>query len=387
MVQHSLRRLCAICAAITFLLGCTAPQLGPGPTATAELGPYWPTEGWRTSAPEQQGMDSAMLARMLGAIRDHDYAIDSVLVIRHGYLVADAYVHPFRAGTRHIIHSCTKSIVSALIGIAIDRGYIEGVDTPVLELFPERTVANLDAHKEAMTLAHLLTMTSGFDCQDSYLYGWRGLQELRQSEDWVQFALDLPMRDEPGTRFEYCNSASFLLSAILQQTTGKSALALAQEHLFGPLGISDIHWPANPQGINIGWGDLHMVPHDMAKIGYLYLKEGQWEGQQVVPSAWVEASTRRHIAATMSDGYGYQWWVDAAGFYMALGYAGQFIYVVPEKDLVAVFTSSLSDSDFYVPETLLKRYIMPAARSPSPLPANPDGVALLQSRVQALANP
>ena len=117
------------------------------------------------------------------------------------------------------------------------------------------------------------------------------------------------------------------------------------------------------------------------------MREGLWDGQQIVPSAWVEASTRRHTRATLSDGYGYQWWVDAAGFYMALGYAGQFIYVVPEKDLVVVFTSDLDDSDFFVPESLLKTYVIPAVRSATPLPANPDGVALLHSRIQALAKP
>ena len=301
--------------------------------------------------------------------------------------MADAYVHPFRPGSQHIIHSCTKSIVSALIGIAIDTGYIKGVDQPVLELFPERTAANLDANKRAMTLDDLLTMTPGFDCRDSYLYGWRGLNEMRKSEDWVQFVLDLPMREESGTRFEYCNSASFLLSAIIQNTTGMNALAFAEEHLFGPLGISDVRWPSNPQGISIGWGELRMRPHDMAKIGHLYLNEGLWDGQQVVPSEWVEASTRRHTPATLSDGYGYQWWVDAAGFYMALGYAGQFIYVMPEKDLVVVFTSDLGESDFFVPESLLKQYVIPAAESSTPLLANPDGVALLESRIEALARP
>jgi CubicO group peptidase (beta-lactamase class C family) len=324
---------------------------------------------------------------MMDAIRQRDHRIDSVLVVRNGYIVADAYVHPFRPGSRHIIHSCTKSIISALVGIAVDKGFIEGADQPVLELFPERTAAGLDANKKAMTLESLLTMTSGFDCQDSYLYGWRGLTEMRRSDDWVQFALDLPMREEPGTRFEYCNSASFLLSAIIQSSTGRSALAFAEEHLFGPLGITDVQWPSNPQGISIGWGDLRMIPRDMAKIGYLYMNDGLWDGRQIVPAAWVKASTRRHTRATLSDGYGYQWWVDAAGFYMALGYAGQFIYVVPEKDLVVVFTSDLAESDFFVPETLLKQYIIPAAESSTPLPENANGVALLDSRIRALANP
>lgn len=340
------------------------------------------------STPEEQGMDSTRLAAMLDVIKERDYDIDSVSIVRHGYMVLDATVYPFQPDTKHIIHSCTKSIVSALVGIAIGEGVIQGVDQPVLDIFSERVVANVDANKEAMTLEHVLMMANGLECRDSYLYRWRGLNQMRASGDWVQFVLDLPMSEAPGTRFEYCNGGSFLLSAIVQETTGQSAQAFAQEHLFGPLGIADVDWPANPRGISIGWGELRMRPHDMAKFGYLYLNRGQWEGRQVVPAAWAEASTRRHIAAgTLSDGYGYQWWVDDAGYTMALGYAGQYIVVVPDQDLVVVFASHLADQDFFVPETLLKVYILPAAESATSLPANPEGVALLEASTKTLATP
>jgi len=333
-------------------------------------------------------MDSGMLADMLAAIQEGDYGIHGLVVVRNGYVVLDAAVHPYEPGSRHIIYSCTKSVVSALVGIAVEEGYIEGVDQPVLSFFPGRTAANLDPDKEAMTLEHLLTMTAGLECRDSYLYGWRGLDEMREGEDWVQFMLDLPMAEPPGTRFEYCNGASFLLSAIVQETTGVSALAFAEEHLFGPLGISDVEWPSNPQGITIGWSDLYMTPRDMAKIGYLYLNEGRWDGEQVVPAAWVKASTRKQVSAgTLEDGYGYQWWVAEDGVYLALGYAGQFIFVVPDKDMAVVFVSDLEDEDFYVPQILLNDFIVPAAKSSAPLPQNPDGAAALESRVKALAVP
>lgn len=333
-------------------------------------------------------MDSEMLADMLETIEEQDYDIDSVVVVRNGYMVASATIFPFEPGSRHIFYSCTKSVVSALVGIAIDEGYIEGVDQPILDFFPERTSANLDANREAMTLEHVLTMATGLKCQDSYLYSWRGLEQMRQSKDWVQFMLDLPMAEDPGTRFEYCNGASFLLSAIIQETTGMSALAFANEHLFGPLGIIDAEWASNPQGISIGWSDLYLTPHDMAKIGYLYLNEGLWDGEQMVSADWVEASTHEHISAgTLEDGYGYQWWIDDAGIYMAVGYAGQFIFVIPDKDMVVVFVSDLEEQDFYVPQRLLNDFIIPAAKSASPLPDNPDGVALLESRTEALANP
>ncbi|MDY7039712.1 MAG: serine hydrolase domain-containing protein, partial [Chloroflexota bacterium] len=154
-------------------------------------------------------MDSEMLADMLDTIREQNYDIDSVLVVRNGYMVTDAYVHPFRPDAKHVIHSCTKSIISALVGIAIEEGYIEGVEQPVLDFFPERSVANLDEDKREMTLEHVLMMASGLECRDSYLYRWRGLNQMRESDDWVQFMLDLPLAEKPGTRFEYCNGASF----------------------------------------------------------------------------------------------------------------------------------------------------------------------------------
>ena len=325
-------------------------------------------------------MDSELLAEMFDAVQEEGYDIHTVTVIRNGYLVADAAIYPFNESAKHIIHSVTKSINSALIGIAIEQGYIESVQQPVLSFFPGRTAANLDARKEGMTLEHLLMMASGLECRDSYLYRWRGLNEMRQSDDWVQFMLDLPVAEAPGSRFEYCNGASFLLSAIVQETTGMSAAAYADAELFGPLGITDVIWPANPQGISIGWGEIRMRPHDMAKIGALYLNEGRWDGEQIVPAEWVAASTRKQIDATLQDGYGYQWWVSDDGRYMAIGYAGQFIFVVPEQELVVVFTSDLSENDFYGPQNLLDTFIIPAAVSSEALPANPAGAALLEAK-------
>jgi len=346
---------------------------------------YWPTGGWKSSTPEEQGMDSELLAEMLELINDRSYSTDSLTIIRNGYVVADATFYPFTSDTKHIIHSCTKSIVSALVGIAIDNGYIESVHQPVLSFFPEKTAANSDAVKETLTLEHLLMMASGLDCRDSYLYNWRGLNEMRASTDWVQYMLDLPMAADPGTQFEYCNGGSYLLAAIIQETTGLSALDYAKANLFGPLGITDVDWPASPEGVNYGWGEMFMKPHDMAKIGYLYLNDGGWEEKQIIPSTWVQASTSPQInAGTLSDDYGYQWWVDSGGYYMALGYDGQFIFVVPEKNMVVVFTSG---GDFPVPETLLNNFILPAAISEGPLTPNPDGVERLNALIQTSANP
>ncbi len=372
---------------IVLVAGCAQGVSIQAPSAAQRFALYWPTAGWRSSTPEEQGMDSDLLSEMLGMIQEQNYAIDSLTVVRNGYMVVDVRIHPFSATSKHNIYSCTKSVVSALIGIAIDEGYIEGLQQSVLSFFPQRTIANRDVNKEAMSLEHLLTMTTGIRCQDSYLYRWTGLNQMRESEDWVQFVLDLPMQDEPGAQFEYCNVASFLLSAIIQETTGKSAIEFAEEHLFGPLGISEVDWSSSPQGISIGYSELRMHPHDMAKIGYLYLNDGHWDGKQIVPSAWVRASASKFVSATLEDGYGYQWWVDDSGMFLALGYRGQFIFVIPEKEMVVVFTSSLEDSDFYVPQTLLNEFIIPAANASRTMPDNPEGVALLESLIAELTNP
>lgn len=207
---------------------------------------------------------------------------------------------------------------------------------------------------------------------------------MRSSTDWIQFVLDLPMIEDPGSHFEYCNGASMVLSAILQEATGMSAFAFATEYLFSPLGISDVKWFSNPQGISIGYSELELRPEDMAKIGHLYVSDGLWNNEQIVSSSWVRASTRKYINATLQEGYGYHWWIDDSGIYMALGYGGQYIIVVPEEDLVVVFVSDLAERDFYLPEQLFQDYILPSIKSSDPLPEDPRATTLLRLYRQAL---
>lgn len=379
--RRSLLGFLVIVGTAAFLIGhAPIPQLG------ANEHSYWPTTGWRNSTPEEQGMDSALLADMILYIQNHNINLHGVSIIRHGYVVTDAYAHPYAQGTKHIVHSCAKSIISTLIGIAIDKGYIKSVNQTILEIFPERTIANLDSRKRAMTLEHVLTMTSGLYTRDSGRDGYLDMRLMAQSEDWVQYVLDLPMFSMPGTRFLYSNCAALLLSGILQESEGMNALAFAKEYLFDPLGISDVEWLSSPQGVTLGYGKLWLTPHDMAKIGYLYLRNGVWDGKQVVSSMWVNASTAQIRSDTPTgEGYGYQWWVGSAGGYRALGYAGQRIIVLPDQDMVVVFTGGLPNES--VLDSLLSSYIIPAAVSSIPLPSNPDGVELLQSRINTLGNP
>jgi len=153
---------------------------------------YYPTKDWRKTTPEQQGIKSNMLADMVEIIKKNDYGIDSIVIVRKGYMVMDAYFHPFSKEQKHIIHSCTKSVMSALVGIAIEKGYIRSVNQPIADFFQDKEIANMNDQKKSITLENLLMMASGLDCKDSYLYGWKGLIEMRDSPDWAGYVLGLP---------------------------------------------------------------------------------------------------------------------------------------------------------------------------------------------------
>ncbi len=312
-----------------------------------------PVDYWPTSTPEEQGMDSAELDQI------NLFGFHSLVALRHGTIVYEeyysgtAYVHTRES--KHVLWSVTKSFVSALIGIAIEKGFISNTSQKVLDFFPEYTFLNVDSRKEAMTLEHLLTMTTGL----------RGVGDFFVSNDSIQYILDKPMRNEPGTVYQYNNGASHLLSAIIQKTTGQSTFEFALTNLFTPLGIEkdDIIWMTDPLGIAYGFAGLYLTPRNMAKLGQLYLHNGSWNGQQVVPADWVAISTKNHVAGlpiippVVPLGYGYQWWI-YEGFhnegYYAQGYDGQFIFVVPKQDLVVVGTAG----GFWIePYSLVNKFI------------------------------
>lgn len=343
--------------------------------------PVW-AQSLPQSTPEAQGIDSAKLAEGLLSLREQGTHIHSLLMIRNGAVVVDATFYPYDGTTVHDLASETKSVMTTLIGIAADQGKLS-LDDPVLSFFPECTVADRDARKERMTVRHLASMTSGFDCTRAANEPLT--QEMLAAPDAVQFALDRRMASEPGTRFAYCNLGSHLLSAILQQATGMTALEFTRQHLFGPLGIDDVLWPTDPQGVNRGWGDLHLYPRDMAKIGLLWLNQGRWEDRQIVSRAWVEASVGHQIDSDSDDGYGYGWWLTAGaspGEYRADGRSGQLTIVLPTLNLVVQTTGGgLEGDDLSAP--LLPTLV----DMEEPLPANPAGVARLGAAVEAVAQP
>jgi CubicO group peptidase (beta-lactamase class C family) len=337
--------------------GTDSPVAPTSSTPTAEANAYWPTDGWRTSSPEDQGLDSQKLAQMLAAIEQQHLNLHSLLIIRNGYLVSENYFGSYQPDTRHQLYSVTKSFIATLIGIALDKGLIAGTDQRIVDFFPERTFANLGQQKSAMTLDDTLTMRTGLDWEE----GDPAYQAMYVSSDWVKYVLDEPMAAAPGTQFNYCSGCSHMLSAVLSQTTGLNPRDFAEQYLFKPLGITNARWDTDAEGIPIGGWGLQLTPRDMAKLGYLYLRHGQWDGQQIVSSEWVANATRTHTTTDNTLGYGYQWWTyPSLKAYTALGRGGQTIFVIPEKDLIVVTTAELGGHDEIF--QLIQRYILPAVQ-------------------------
>ena len=334
---------------IIFLVACQ------GKATTSD----WPTQGWSTAAPETQGMDSGLLAQVLAYVEETGLPLHSLLVIRHGVIVSETYFPDYRVETLHELYSVTKSFTATLVGMALDRGELQGVDQPVLEFLPEIEFSNLDAGKEAMTLEDLLTMTSGLD----WVEGDASYRAMYTSRDWAKMVLDLPMNADPGSEFLYCSGCSHVLSAVFTEETGESLKDFAQANLFKPLGIKKFIWGNDAQGNSIGGWGLSLAPRDMAKLGYLYLHQGQWDGKQVVSKEWVKAATQIQVTTEGEDGYGYQWWVfPELGGYAALGLYGQTVFVAPEQDLIVVTTAGAQNHDDIF--RLIEDYILKAVQTP-----------------------
>lgn len=376
---------------VLLALLATVTLLHAQPATAQEKPQPWPTKGWATSSPEEQGMSSERLARLVEFGGNNN--MDSLLVTRHGRIVLEATYAPFRPGLKHRINSATKAVVSTLVGMAMRDAKLDSTDRRVMEFFADRTIANLDERKKAITIRHLLDMTSGLEWSEG-LDGFRSFLEMERSPDWQQFVLDRPMSEAPGTHFYYDSGNSHLLSAILTKITGKSALDYAREKLFGPLGIEDVMWRGDPQGISGGGAGLYMHPRDMAKIGYLCLRDGVWEGKQILPASWIEGVRKANVDMretwTQNLRYGSQFWVmPGRDAYMAVGYDRQLIVVIPKLDIVAVTTGS---ARFAMASGLPTRprygfdsfvsFLISAVASDAPLPANPAATTELAQKVK-----
>lgn len=352
-------------------------------TPTCSDGAYFPDKDWRTSSPEEQGMDSRLLLDMFQTIKNEKLPIHSVLIIRNGYLVCEAYLQPFNRNVRHDLFSATKSITSTLIGIAIEEGKLKGADQKITDVFPDLKIPGNNLNTENMTIENVLTMSAGHaaDSVDASI----------DSVNWAKDFFSLPFSTEPGTRFLYDSGATHLLAVILQKTTGQSVDSYAKKRLFNPMGIKDYSWEKSRERIHTGGWGIRMRPVDMAKFGYLVLNKGNWKGKQLVSSQWLEMAAQKHIDSywgeTKGDGYGYQWWMNSFGGFRADGFAGQKIFVMPELNMVVVMTAGENGSEAFGTNRLMGDFIVPSAKSSDPLPANLKTEKELKAFIQELENP
>jgi CubicO group peptidase (beta-lactamase class C family) len=336
---------------------------------------------WEISTLKDEGIDPGKINElMLNILNGYIQDIHSVLIVKNGRLVLEDYFHGYAQYKTHSMMSVSKSITSILIGIAKDQKKITNTDKKIYEFFPSYRDISWDDPKNDIRLKHVLTMTAGLDWNEwDYPDSDKrdSTRAMTRSDDWIKFVLEKKAIEPPGKIFVYSNGLTILLGEILRNTTGLYADKFAEEYLFGPLGISDLSWQKLPDGtINTAWG-LKLRPRDMAKIGYMMLKDGKYKGVKIVSPKWVKESTKAHVVedTLLGSGYGYQWWrgrtfvnnKNIETFYAA-GKGGQYIFVCPALNLVTVFTSK-SDNDSMGelrPQIIMVKYIIPAMLSPSP---------------------
>jgi CubicO group peptidase (beta-lactamase class C family) len=326
----------------------------------------FPAPTWKVASPESQGLDSAVLAEAVEYVRLKRLPLHSFLVVRNGVMVLNAYFWPYGGREVHDVASVTKSFTSTAVGLAIDKGFVAGVDARVDQFFPS-VRSDSDPRRSRLSLRHLLTMTSGFDCNADG--GEKALAAMRGSPDWAAHVTGLPMIAEPGSQFAYCSCNNQVLSGVVTAATGTSAAHFLKANLFDPLGIKDALWPQDPQGRSHGWGDLHLHPTDMAKVGLLFLNEGRWGSRQILSRDWIRNATRESVPVRSGVGYGYSWWINTERppIFEAVGRGGQRISVLPKENIVLVFTGGGANTDDIAP------FLFRSIRSSVAIPENKVG--------------
>ncbi|AMV40750.1 serine hydrolase domain-containing protein [Planctomyces sp. SH-PL62] len=327
------------------------------------------------SEPEAQGVSSKALREFVLAADGID-SFHSVMLVRHGRVVAEGWWAPYDAETRHELYSLSKSFTATAVGLAVAEGKLS-VDDPVLKFFPEDAPENPDANLKAMRVSDLLRMSTGH--QDE--------PKRPEGEVWTKVFLAHPVPHKPGTHFLYNTSGTYMASAIVQKATGQTVLDYLRPRLFDPLGIDDPSWGESPQGVSLGGYGLSVQTEDVAKFGQLYLQKGRWNGKQLVPESWVAAATSLQTSngsnprSDWEQGYGYQFWRARHGAYRGDGAFGQYCLVMPEQDAVLAITSGVKDMQAVL--DLVWDRLLPAFAD-APLPADPDAREALTATLKGL---
>ncbi len=333
------------------------------------------------STPESQGISSSALLAFVDEAEQKLDALHSVMVVRHGQVVAEGWWGPYAANEPHMLFSLSKSFTSTAVGLAIAEGKLS-VEDPVLKFFPEEAPAEPSANLKAMRVRDLLTMSTGHHEDDVKDF------PFMSDESVVKAFLARPVSHKPGTFFFYNTPASYMLSAIVQKVTGLAVVDYLKPRLFDPLGIENPTWDASKQGVSLGGFGLRVRTEDIARFGQLYLQKGMWQGKQLVPAAWVETATSRQMSNGSSptsdweQGYGYQFWRSRHGFYRGDGAHGQFCLILPQYDAVIAITSGTRDMGSVM--NLVWDRLVPALK-PSALTADTAAQNRLATKLASLA--
>lgn len=335
--------------------------------------------------PEQQGIASSAVLRFVEALERDLHEIHSFMLVRHGNVVAEGWWSPYEHGRPHMMFSVSKSFTSTAVGLAVAEGFL-GIDDLVLPYFSEQAPKDMNGYWAVVSVRHLLTMATG-----QAIDTWSSMVG-RADGNWIKGFFEVPVQYAPGTHFVYNTGATYILSAIVQKTTGMKVLDFLESRLFGPLGIKNAKWPESPEGITMGGIGLSLKTEDIARFGQLYLQKGIWQGTQILPEAWVveateaQVSNSGHVNPDWAQGYGYQFWRCRHGAYRGDGVFGQYCIVMPQRDAVLAITAGLDIFDMQQPLELVWAMLLPAMGS-EPLADDPPSHRQLTGKLSSLMLP
>jgi len=331
---------------------------------------YWPTKRWMIDAPANQKVDTGLLLEADQWVEANMPDVTGFVIVRGGYIIHERYFGDVYGRNDPVkIRSITKSVTGTLIGIALAEGLLTSLDQTLGELIPNKIPDRADPLTPSITVRQLLTMTSGWQWDIATDY-----ERLIASGNWLEYTLNQPVAYTPGTFYAYNSGGSHVLSVILTEIAGMDTLDYAQSRIFSPLGMRRPTWQRSPQGEIVGGFGLELTARNLAKFGFLYLNHGFWDGEQLVPADYVAAATSYQSTGDSTGGasYGYQWWVSEpqgmAG-YFALGFIGQYVYVVPDRDLVVVVIKGFEETPAVIgaPRPMIESVLLTAAQPKEPV--------------------